>query len=135
MKLPPHITINDKKEILELFYLVKNKEGLNKALLLKKMATVAAFGTMIRGKIDFETFIDFLKRYLVNNNPMDNFWNVQSRSTTKDKMFLIPYNTVYNGTQNQIEIAIVKLFTTGISRFEIKKEFQDYFCKTFGHDN
>jgi len=136
MILPPHITRNNKKEILKLFNLVKDKEGIDKALLLKKMATVAAFGTMIMGKINFGTFIEFLKIHLVKNNkPIDTFWNIKILSTTRNTMFFIPYDIVYNGTQNQVEITIGETFTKKIYQFQIKKEFQDYFCKTFRHNN
>lgn len=113
MKLPTYITIEQKKEINKLIYHVIHHEGIKQALLLKKIATVAAYGTMIYGKIDFNTFINYLKLHLLaQEKPINTFWDIEERSETTNKMFLIPYQTIYKGTQRDVEMQIQTLYTT-----------------------
>lgn len=134
MKLPTYITREQKKEINKLIYHVRHHEGIKQALLLKKMATVAAYGTMINGKIHFDTFIESLKNNLITReNSMDAFWHIKERSkTTENKMFLIPFQTVYKGTQHDVEMQIQTLYATiNIQKikYEYRKEFKQMFNK------
>lgn len=132
MKLPSYITIKQKKEINKLIYHIRHHEGIKQALLLKKMAIVAAYGTMINGKIDFDTFIENLKYNLITKEEsINSFWNIKERSkTTEEKMFLIPFQTIFKGTQHDVEIQMQTLYTTinlGKIKYNRQKELKQMF--------
>ena len=128
MKLPPHITLEDKKEIAKLFHTTRQKYGINDALLLEKMALVAAYGTMISGKITFQEFIRELYYHIaLGGNPMTHFWGFHSqRRVENDKLFNIPYKLIKYGNKNELESTI---YDTVKNCHWIKTSFQEYVKK------
>ena len=140
MKLPLYITKDDKIKINQL---LKDCKGEDKTL-LKKIILVAAYGTMIRGKIDFQDVITQLIRYIrYDNLPLIDWWRFGSKAYhTNEKFFGIPYKLIYEQPMGIIEKEIIKLMYGEISipsntnnmmlvRENIKKEYQQFFKKMF----
>lgn len=130
MKISPYITIENKKEIAKLFHKVRQKYGIKQAYLLKKIALVATYGTMMNGKISFEQFISILKIHLeINKRPMNTFcgFNVPYKiNDERETLFSIPHKTIYYGTIKEVEDAIIKMFRQHVNEKRIKKELIEY---------
>lgn len=133
MKLPTYVTKEQKIKILQLFQLVKTTEGIKQALLLKRMILVAAYGTMISGKITFDDFIRELRNHLITKEKtLDTFWNIRDKALRQDaKMFLIPYEIVYRDNNNTLEKTIANLYATRLNINNIKDVYIKPFLKMF----
>ena len=124
MKLPPYITKQYLDEVKYVLNLVKTKER-KYVPLAKKMILIAAYGTMIIGKISFGEFINNLRNHLQQNNSIADFWQFtyKAKYQSEKRFFGIPYKTVYEERIQTIEKAIIDIFygTTYENSYSDKK--------------
>lgn len=131
MKTPIYVTLEQKKKFFKLYKQFIKKEGIKNALLFKKITMVGMYGCMLSGKIDLDTFYTYLERNVCSSKTIENFMNLYERAKYGDEIFCVPAKIITEGTYNELENAIINLFTNKLKPFKslyvitIKKMFNN----------
>ena len=122
MKIPPYIKKEDIEATAKLGRDIRKEQGISAYLFFKRLATVAMYGEIERGKI---TYTDFLKDAIYYNKLNHNIfcmwdYHVVKKGTTQTTYF-VNKGIIKFGTQAEVEREIVRniLYAeTGILRME-----------------
>ena len=92
----PYITKEKKQLIRTLADIIKRKEGIQAYIYFKKLITVGMYGTTLVGKIDFDTFINYIRLHIINaNNSIYTFWSLNNNHNPNGaKFFLFGMDTL-----------------------------------------
>lgn len=92
----PYITEDEKQIIRTIGKTIKIKEGIQAYIYFKKLITVGMYGTTLEGKINFDSFINYLRTHIIEaNNSIYTFWNLHNNHNPNGtKEFLFGMNTI-----------------------------------------
>lgn len=132
MKLPPYIQETQKKDAAALFHMVRQTQGIEQALLMRKLMLVAAYGEMILGKIKFYEFIQKLKKHIAQGEKINTFWGLSSYSRVDtEEIFRIPYKIIVYESQNALEEEIQFVYKTRLRTWDIRPQYVEDYLKMF----
>ena len=132
MKLPPYIQETQKKDAAALFHMVRQTQGIEQALLMRKLMLVAAYGEMIWGKITFYEFIQKLKKHIAKGEKINTFWGLSSYSRVNtEEIFRIPCRIIVYENQNALEEEIQFVYKTKLRIREIRQQYVEDYLKMF----
>ena len=133
IQFPPYITTEQKNEINKIVQHVKQTQGLNQAIYTKKLFIVAMYGVTIMGKIEIDTFIDAVKRYLHNhsipNNSIYKFWDLKNPynpHTYKLRLFLLNTDIMWNTPLYHLPIVMQNILKEQLKKHNIKTKYIEY---------
>jgi hypothetical protein len=109
MKIPPYIKKEDIEATAKLGRDIREEQGISAYLFFKRLATVAMYGEIERGKI---TYTDFLKDAIYCNRLNHNIfyiWNYNViKKGTSETTYFINRGIIKFGTQAEVEREIVR---------------------------
>ena len=130
MKLPIYVTIEDKQKIAKLIHKVRKEQGYKNVSLLQKIILVAAYVSMVQGKITFANFLQDIERHVFYSESIKNFWKFEYKAKyTQEKFFGVPYKIVYEENINTVEQYIIRIFYGEIN----ENSFSNKMMKTIEH--
>lgn len=113
-----------------MLHYVRQTQGIENYLLLRKFFINATYGVSIVGKIDIEMFITQMKSHIYKeNHKVNQIWKLKNH-TPKQKVFGIYYSTVENKNPNVLEKEIAQSYSN-VHINRIKKDRREDIIKMF----
>lgn len=93
----PIVTENDKKDTILLGREIKQQQGLQAYVYFKKLVILGMYGGAIFGKIDYNTYLHYLKQHYSSTHNIFTFWDIynthnSSGIMTKKRFEVTPYD-------------------------------------------
>lgn len=109
MKIPPYIKKEDIEATAKLGRDIRKEQGISAYLFFKRLATVAMYGEMEKGKIPYGIFLEDAMSYNRLNHNIFTVWNYNLiKKGATDTTYFVNSGTIKFGTQAEVEREIVR---------------------------